>query len=178
MTRNRKVDPLVLEHEYIYDSASPPISFTGLAERHGLARNTVAEKARLGRWYERREEFRRQLGVKTVEALGEQWVRFETATREKLMAIGLAYIERYAAALADPEFKVSTRDLLGVAAMMRTYLSDAAVAKTNGEEVLLDPETADLDPAVARRVLRVLEAGEPGAAAAAAAPGPAEPRPD
>lgn len=160
MTRNRKIDPEVLEREYIFDSSTPPVSFTALAERHGLARNTVAEKASKGRWFERREEFRKQLGVKTVEALGEQWVRYETAMREKLMAVGLAYIEKYEQAMADGTIAVSTRDLLGVAAMLRTFMGDAAAAKGT-EEVLLDPDS-DLDPDEYRRAIAAIEQLESG----------------
>lgn len=163
MTRNRKVDPEVLEREYIYDSGSPPISLTQLAERHGLARSGVADKAMRGQWFRKREEFRQQLGEKAVEKLGEEWVRFETAVREKVTAIGLKYLTKFEAAMDDPEFKVSTRDMLGIAAMLRAYIGDAAAAKTNGEEVALyDPDTADLDPAIARRVLAELEAGPLG----------------
>lgn len=176
MTRLRKVDPEVLEREYVYDAANPPVSITQLAERHGLARSGVAEKAMRGRWYERRQEFRQQLGEKAVEKLGEQWVRFETATRERMMSIGLDYLNKYAEALQNGEVKVSTRDMLGVAAMVRALLGDAAAAKTDGEEVALyDPDTTDLDPDVARRVLAALE---PGPARPPEAPSPAESGPD
>jgi len=174
MTRNRKVDPEVLEREYIYDSGTPPISYTELAAKYGLARNTVAEKGIRGRWFERREEFRKTLGIKVTEALGEEWVRFETAAREKLMALGMTYVEKYAKALEDGEIKVSTRDMLGVAAMLRTLMGDAAAAKPT-EEVLLDPD-ADLAPDEARRLLAGIERVESdirsGAAPAASEAGP------
>lgn len=170
MTRNRKVDPELLEREYIYDTANPPVSFTQLAERHGLARNTVAEKATKGRWFERRQEFRRQIGEKAVEALGEQWVRFETATREKLMSLGLEYMGKYAEKLTAGEIPITTRDMLGIAAMMRTLMGDTAAAKTNGEEVALyDPSTTDLDPDEARRILAAIESGSNGDGEAEAA---------
>lgn len=172
MTRNRKVDPEVLEREYIFDRNNPPISYTQLAEKHGVARNTVAEKATKGRWYERRKEFRESLGEKVVEALGEEWVRFETAAREKAMDIALNYMNKYEAAMEAGEIKVSTRDFLGVMAMLRTFLGDAAQAKTNGEEVLFDSESADLDPIFAREVLNRLEAGERRTAEAPAETGP------
>lgn len=183
MTRNRKVDPEVLEREYIYDRGSPPISITGLAERHGLARSGVAEKAMAGKWFQRRQEFRETLGMKVTEALGEEWVRFETAARESAMTIALDYMERYKKALAADEVKVSTRDFLGVMAMLRTFLGDAAQAKSNGEEVLIDPDTADLDPDTARRWLATLDGvaaarSELGPGPEAPAAGTEEPRED
>lgn len=176
MTRLRKVDPEVLEREYIYDSGSPPISLTQLAERHGLARSGVADKAMRGQWFRKREEFRQQLGEKAVEKLGEEWVRFETASRERMLSIGLDYLNKYAEALTNGDIKVSTRDMLGVASMVRALIGDAAAAKSNGEEVALyDPDTTDLDPAIARRVLAELEAGPLGPPPA---PSPAEPGED
>ncbi len=158
MTRNRKVDPEVLEREYIYDSSTPPISLTGLAEKHGLARSGVAEKAMKGNWYQRREAFRETLGQKVADALGEEWVRFETASREKAMSVAMTYLDKYAKALAEDEIKVSTRDFLGVMAMLRTFLGDAAQAKSNGEEVLLDPDTAPINEDTAREWLNRLDA--------------------
>lgn len=159
MTRNRKVDPDVLEHEYIY--SDPPISFTDLAEKHGLARNTVAVKGIKGRWFERREEFRRTLGLKVSEALGEEWVRLETAAREKAMSIGVKVLDKFEKQLADPDFKVATRDMVAVAAMIRTLAADAIAAKGT-EEVLLDPDTSDIHPDEYRRALRVIEQIESG----------------
>jgi hypothetical protein len=159
MTRQQKIDIAELEREYIFDASAHPVSFTQLAERHNVARNTVAERGTKGRWFERREEFRRQLGVKAVEALGEEWVRFETAIREKTTSVGLAYLERYEKALLAGEIPLNTRDALGVVAMLRTFAQDAAAATTNGEEVkLIDPDTHQLDPDTARRTLAALDA--------------------
>jgi hypothetical protein len=181
VTRNRKIDPEVLEREYIFDAATPPISFSGLAEKYGLARNTVAEKGVKGRWFERRKEFREQLGMKVTEALGDQWVRYETAVREKMMSGFVAYIEKWVAALDSGEIKVSTRDMLGIAAALRTFMADALAAKPT-EEVLLN-EDADLDPEHYRRAIDVLDrleagtgpdAGDVAAVAAAGAPGAGE----
>jgi hypothetical protein len=178
MTRNRKIDPEVLEREYIYDSSPKPVSFTALADRYNLARNTVAEKGVKGRWYERRKEFREQLGMKTVEALGDQWVRYETAVREKAMVIAVKYLETYEAKLLSGEITVSTRDMLGVVAMLRTLMTDATAAKST-EEVLLDPDASDIAPDEYRKALDVLDrlelgAGAPAEAAETGAPGAGE----
>lgn len=173
MTRNPKVPTEVLEREYVYDGRNPPISITELAAKHRLARSGVAAKAKEGRWFERREEFRVTLGKKTVEALGEEWVRLETAAREKALSIAMAYMDKYDKQLQDPEFKPNTRDFLGMMAMMRTYLGDAAAAKVSGEEVLIDPDTAPLTPEAARQVLADLERHAqlgPGSEAPAAGP--------
>jgi hypothetical protein len=156
MTRNRKIDPALLEREYIFDSSNPPVSITGLAERHGMARSGIAEKALKGRWYERRIEFREQLGEKVVAALGDEWVGFESATRKKLMDTALTYLDKYVEALDDGTIKPTTRDMLGVAAMIRTLLGDAA-ASPQGEETLLDPDTATLSPEYYRKALTSID---------------------
>lgn len=161
MTRQRKVDPELLRREYIYDSANPPISFTQLAEKHGLARSGVADRGIKEKWYEQRQQFRETLGIKTVEALGETWVKFETATREKMMTVGLKYLDEYAKALEGGEIKVSTRDMLGIAAMVRALMGDAATAAPS-EGGLLDPDSADLTPDAIRAGLRRLELLEAG----------------
>lgn len=155
MTRARKVDPAVLEREYIFDSGNPPVSLTDLADKYGMARSGIAEKARLGRWYERRIEFREQLGEKVVAALGDKWVEFETARREQMMNIAVKYLEKYAEALDDGEIKMNTRDMLGIAAMIRTLFGD--IASNPREEALLNEE-ADLSPDYYRRALTVIEA--------------------
>ncbi len=159
MTRNRKIDPAVLEREYIFDSGNPPVSLTDLANKYGMARSGIADKARVGRWYERREEFRKQLGEKTVEALGDQWIKYETAVREKMMQMGVAYLDKYVEALKNDEVKVNTRDMLGIAAMVRTLLGDAA-ASPQGEETLIDPTNVTLGPDDYRRAIATIEAIE------------------
>ncbi len=159
MTRARKVDPAVLEREYIFDPSNPPVSLTGLAEKYGMARSGIADKALKGRWYERREEFRTQLGEKVVAALGDEWVGFETATREKLMQTGLKYLDSYIKALDDGKIVPNTRDMLGVAAMIRTFLGDAA-ASPKGEEALLDPDTVDISPEYYRRAIAAIETAQ------------------
>jgi len=163
MTRARKIDPAILEREYIFDATNPPISISDLAARHGLARSGVADKARIGRWYERRVEFRQQMGEKVVEALGDKWAEFETAVRERLMQSGLTYLDAYDQALKDGDIKVNTRDMLGIAAMLRTLIGDAALA-TGPDHTTIDPENVTLPAEDYRQAVetiqKLLAAGE------------------
>lgn len=157
MTRNRKVDPAVLEREYIFDSGTPPISLTQLSDKYGMARSGIADKARVGRWYERRIEFREQLGEKVVAALGDKWVDYETAQRQRMLDIAIKYMDKYAEALDSGEIKTTTRDMLGIAAMIRTLFTDVA-SSGRGEEELIDPDSKPLDPDYYRRALTTVEA--------------------
>ena len=159
MTRNRKADPAVLEREYIFDSGSPPVSLTDLAQRYGMARSGIAAQALKGKWYERRVEFRKQLGEKVVAELGEAWVAKATEQREAMLQLGLDYIQKYREALDEGTIAISTRDMLGVAAMVRTFMSDIA-AGSGKEGELIDPENINLAPEDLRRALRVLEEQE------------------
>lgn len=163
MTRQRKLDMDEVEREYIYDASPNPVSFSQLAAKHNVARNTIAEPGTKGRWYERRQEFRRQLGIKATEALAEEWVQFESAMRAKTTSVGLKYLDMYEKALDAGEIKMNTRDMLGMAAMLRAYAQDAASsAMTNeaGEVKIIDPDTHVFDPDTARRALAAVEAME------------------
>lgn len=156
MTRTRTIDWAAVEREYIYDANTPPVSFTELAERHGIARSNITDKGRIGRWYERREEFRKTLGEKTVAAMGDAWLQQEIARREQILAAGHAYVDRYIEALQNGDIKVSTRDFLGMVAMIRAFQSDIAAA-TPGGTSLIDPDRTEMDPAEARRAIRLIE---------------------
>jgi hypothetical protein len=127
----------VLEREYVY--SEPPISLTELADKYDLARSNVADKARIGKWYEKREEFRTRLAEKSREALAERWVEYETANREKLLNVASKFFDKYVEALASGEIKVNTRDLLGMVAMQRTLLADVS-GKPVIDPKLVNPE--------------------------------------
>ena len=77
---------------------------------------------------------------------------FETATREKLMQVGLTYMTQYIKALEDGKVEISTRDFLGMAAMLRTFLQDASTAAAP-ERQLIDPEAVVIDPNEARQIV-------------------------
>ena len=161
MTRTLKLDYDEIEREYIYDGSANPVSFTELAKRHNVARNTIAEKGIKGRWFERRKEFREQLGIKATEALGDEWVRFETAIRHKTTSVALKYLDAFEKALDEGKIEPNTRDMVQIANLLRTYAQDAASATMvgAGEEVrIIDPDSHQLDEATARRTLAALDA--------------------
>jgi len=162
MTRQGKDDWEISRREYGYDSSPRGISYTDLAAKHGMQRSQLSDRAIAERWYEQRQEFRQQLGVKTVDALTEKWVGIETAQREKTMMLGLKYLDLYEKALEAGEIKVNTRDMLGIAAMIRAYMQDAAASRQPGEEGLIDPDAVDLSPDALRAGLRRLELLEAG----------------
>ena len=114
----------VLEREYIY--SEPPVSITDLATKYGLARSNVAAKATTGKWFEKREEFRARLSDGVKEALAEKWVEAQSAFREKILTAGASYLDRWIEELnkEGSTIKVNTRDMLGIAAMMRVTLDD------------------------------------------------------
>lgn len=153
----------VLEREYVY--SEPPISLTDLADKHGLARSNVAAKAQVGKWYEKREEFRARLAEKTREALAEKWVQAETDYREKLLKVGATYLDAFVKAMDEGEIKVNTKDMLGIAAMMRTIMGDikaegapdTVVVTEDGDVQFADPDEAKVAMA---KLTKLLESGE------------------
>lgn len=152
MTRNRRVDPAVLEREYVY--AEPPISITELSDKYGLARSGVADKARIGKWYEKREEFRKRLSDKTREAMAEKWAEMQTAVYERLMKSGITYLDQYDQALANGDIKPTARDMIAVAGLMKGLLDDMA-RKPVSDPVLVSPDGEEFtgDPDAARSVI-------------------------
>lgn len=159
MTRNRKVDPDLLKHEYIY--SDPPISYVKLAEKHGVVKNTVANRATRESWPKQREAVRQSLGLKVSEVLGDERVRFAVAARDLAMDLGVKVLEKFKGQLDDPEFKVSVRDMVSVAAMVRQLSADA-LATEETKEVLIDPDSP-LGPDELRRQLDRLDQLQLGA---------------
>ena len=129
-----------LEREYVY--AAPPLSISDLAERHGLARSGVASKATAGNWFQKREDFRRRVAEETRSAMAEKWSEMQLATYERLAKMASSYLDAYEKALRDGEIKVSTRDMLGIASMMRTLTGDMVDKPVSN--IVVDPSTGDV----------------------------------
>jgi len=139
----------VLEREYIY--SDPPISITDLAEKYGLARSGVADKARIGDWYGRRKAFREKVGDTVSDAMAEKWAEMQIAVYERLMRIGVKNLELYEQAIETGKIKPSTRDMIAIASMM-VSLFDKVAAKPAGERSA-DPDEFDGDAEQARSAI-------------------------
>ena len=163
MTRLRKGPGTAeLEREYLY--SDPPITLTDLADKHGLARSNVADKARIGKWYERREEFRRQLSEKAREILLDEFVEYEVANRKKLLDVAAKYFDKYVTALDSGEVKVNTRDMILVASMWRTLVGDLASKPADDPKLVgggeFEGSAADAQAVIAQ-VKALMAGGEP-----------------
>ncbi len=165
MTRQRKYDYEALRAEYI--QAKTPISYTDLADKHGLSRSLLTDRGAREGWTAQRDAFREALGIKVTEAMTDQIAKFQIALHEKSIAVGLKYLDQYAAALDAGEIKMSTRDMVAVAAMVRVLTADAAASRQPGEDGVIS-EDAPMSPDAIRKAILQLEAGEvdgPGDAA-------------
>jgi alkylhydroperoxidase/carboxymuconolactone decarboxylase family protein YurZ len=114
----------MLEREYVY--AEPVISITDLAEKYDLARSGVADKARIGKWYEKREAFRAKVADKVTDAMAERWAEMQTTVYERLVQVGLAHLDLHEQALKDGKISSSTRDMIAVASMLSSILKELA----------------------------------------------------
>lgn len=150
----------VLEREYVFSVEEP--SITAIAAKYGLARSNVAAKCRTGNWAKKRSEHLATLDAKTRELMADEWVEFEKANREKLLRVGAKYLDKYVEALEAGEVKVNTRDMLGIAAMMRVYLSDGAVKPVEDAKVI----EAEFSEAEAREVIEQVKQLMSGGSAA------------
>lgn len=146
MTRARKVDPAVLEREYVFDPNPKPMSISDLAEKYGMARSGIAEKSIAGHWFEKRKTFREMVGQKVTEAQGDDWAMYLSAQRSKVVEAMVATLDKYMDRLEAGEIKPTVRDAVAVAAALRVYMGDITEAAP-ADAVPLDPETINLSPA-------------------------------
>jgi hypothetical protein len=148
MTRNPSSDPQQLEREYVY--APEPISFSELADRHGLARSNVADKARIGQWYKKRQEYQRQVSRSVVEAMGEKWAQQGVALREKVIHAAETTLDKYIELLDNDKIKPDAKDAATMAAVVRTFLADIAeAAKPN--QMIVDGDAVEWESEEAAR---------------------------
>jgi len=159
MTRARKFDPTLLEREYVYDSATPPVSLTGLADRHGMNRGHLSDMARRGEWYTKRKEIRKTVGEKVLDAMTDRWAETQTLIRDRMLEMSVKMLDAAEKALADGEIKITKpTDVATIIATMRVLLGDQAVdeARKNGPTVI-DMETVTLTPEKMAEMLPLLK---------------------
>jgi len=148
MTRARKVDPALLEREYVYDSSTPPISLTQLSDQHGISRSHVADMARRGGWYGKRKEIRTTVGEKVLDAMTDRWAETQTLIRDRMLEMSVKMLDAAEKALDAGEIKITKpTDVATIVATMRVLLGDQAVdqANKNGPTVI-DMEAVTLTP--------------------------------
>lgn len=151
----------VLEREYVY--SDPPLSITDLAEKHGLARSNVAAKANAGKWYEKRQEWQRRLKDETRNALAEKWAESQVALYERLAKTATVYLDKFDKALDAGEVKVNTRDMIAIAAMMRTISTDMADRPVSSPSPDDDDDTFEGTVEDAKAVIERIKALQSGA---------------
>jgi hypothetical protein len=159
MSPARKVDPALLEREYVYDSATPPVSITQLADNHGMARSHIADMARRNKWYEKRKEVRLTIGSKVLDAMTDRWAETQTIIRDRMLEVAVKMLDQAEAALAAGEIKISrVADVATILATMRVLLGDQAVdeARKNGPTII-DMEAVAMDPAKMAEMLPLLK---------------------
>lgn len=152
------MDPALLEREYVY--AEPPISITELSDKYGLARSGVADKARIGKWYEKRKEFRARVSDDVRNAMAEKWSEMQVAVYERLMKSGIKYLDQYDAALEAGDIKPNARDMIAVASMMKALLDDMSRKPADQDPRLVSPDDGEFegDEAEARDVIERVKA--------------------
>lgn len=146
--RTRKYDYALLEREYVYDSQTPPISFTELADKYGMSRTALTDVAVPGKWHEKRQEVRRVVGEKVLDALTDRWAETESALRRRMLESMVKTLDVYDKALSDEKVRVGPREAMGVVAAIRVLLGDVAAAEAAKDASnIIDVEQTQVDPA-------------------------------
>lgn len=162
MSRNPSVDWPTIHREYVY--SEPPISFTDLAAKHGIARSGLAAKAAGEEgeisWFEEREAFRATVNHNVSLALAGEFAQFELANRRKIADAAAKTLDAYMKGLADGEIKVGPREAAVWVDVMRQVFEDAARARVSDPDVI---EGDEMTEAAARAAIieaeRMLDAG-------------------
>jgi hypothetical protein len=159
MSRARQFDRSLLEREYIYDAATPPISITALADKHGMNRGHLADLSRRGKWYEKRKAVRLTIGDKVLEAMTDQWAESQTAIRNRMLEVNMKLLAEAEKAIAAGEVKITrVADVTTIIAAMRVLLGDQAVEEANKDEnKIIDVNTTPADPAAMAEMLPLLK---------------------
>lgn len=152
MSGNDLVDWKVIENEYIYSPTD--ISLTEIADKYGRARSAIADKARIGRWFQRRQEYRRQIDNNVMVALASKWAEKAGQVREKVLQAAEATLDAYIKALEKGEIKVDAKDAALMATVLRTHLADIAEA-ARPTQVVIDGEAEDMSAEEAAQVIEM-----------------------
>lgn len=155
----RKFDPALLEREYVYDSATPPVSITQLADNHGMARSHLADMARRGKWYEKRKEVRLTVGEKVLDAMTDQWAETQTIIRNRMLELSIKLLDQAEKAVEAGDIKITRiADIATIVATARVLLGDQAVdeSRKNGPTII-DMNAVDMDPAKMAEMLPLLK---------------------
>lgn len=155
MTRNPKEDPKLLEREYVFSPDN--ISITALADKYGLARSGVADKARVGEWYKKRQEYQRRIDHSVIEAMGQRWAEEGVALREKIILTAEKVLDKFNAGLDDGTIKVDAKDAVLATNVIRSTLADIEAA-ARPSALVIDGEAEEMDPAQAQEVIAMARA--------------------
>lgn len=161
MTRLRKGPSAdALEREYVF--SDPIVSITQLADKYDLARSGVADKARIGKWYEKREIFRAKVADGVTDAMAEKWAEMQVGVYERLVQVSLKHLDLHEKALEAGEIKSNTRDMISVAGMLTTVLKELSKKPLDvSDPRVVGDETSEAEAREMIEYVRRLTAGDP-----------------
>ncbi len=160
MSRARKLDYALLEREYVYDPATPPVSITALADRHGIAsRSNLADIARRGKWYEKRKEVRLTVGEKVLDAMTDRWAETQTTIRNRMLELSIKLLDQAEKAVDAGEIKITrVADVQAIVATARVLLGDQAIDEANKNgPTIIDMDTMTMSPEKMAEMLPLLK---------------------
>lgn len=168
MTRNPSIDYVAAKREYIF--SEPPPTLSELAEKYQCSRAALAAKAAGEEggisWFQEREEFRRRLGKKTLEALADKFAAFEIEAREKQMQTANAVLDNFIEALTEGKIKITSKDAIEWAKVQLDLFDAARNAGRHGD--VIDGQAVEMTEYDAQKAydeaMRLLDAGKTDAA--------------
>jgi hypothetical protein len=122
---NAKVDPTILEREYVTST----ISIRKLAERHGLSWSAVATRARKKdaaglTWEEKRQAFQQSVAAKSYDKTAVKLANEEVDIRSELINVNRATLAVYITQLREGKIIVGPRDAVAATSALMNLLGE------------------------------------------------------
>lgn len=165
MTRARKANQEELARRYIFDSGSPPITFSELSAETGLSRPYLVEMGVRGAgtsmpgksWTEQRKEYRLTVGEKVLNALADEWADTQVLLQKRMLETAVKMLDQFDRELADGKIALSARDYPMILNSIRTMLGDVAAGSQRDEPKLINPDDVPIDPKKLAEALPMLK---------------------
>lgn len=121
-----KVDPKVLEREYVTTDAS----IRELARRYGMSWSAIATRARKTdaaglTWHDKKQAFQQSVSEKSFDKTAERFAAEDASIREELILVHRATIHAYAAQLREGKIAVTPKDAVGATSALLLMLGEA-----------------------------------------------------
>lgn len=118
--RAPKVDPKLLEHEYV----TTDVSIRELAKKHDMSWSAIATRSRNERWTDKRAAYRDSLTQRTYERTTEKFAVEAADIRTEMIQVNRATLARYVQQLSEDKVHVTPKDAVAAIASLLNLMGE------------------------------------------------------